>query len=270
MIRTMLRVLPLRDPGGQVLRCKHSRVALQNLFVRRLICTARGKPPTNPEGLSAATVMDMASNKATRFVYLRTLPLVKQPELDDRKVDVIAGHIEDMTRSLCEKHASSIVDDRAAVHLHMAALAIATHRVLGAHIQDEVRLSNIIRAGFGAELLAEAGESEEESQRRRGAEKRRPDFWIVRAALWFSWNRMKAVRRMTANMMRDFGDSFKKEAVDELDGDGRQRHCLRVCTLMSVGGAILRCREEREAMAKTWGGGGGGQSEILTELCVYL
>lgn len=165
---------------------------------------------------------------------------MKQPELED-KVELIAAHIEASTCAICEKHASSIVDDRAAVHLHMAALAIATHRALVPYIRSEVRVSNIIRAGFGAELLAEAGESEEETRGRKTAEKRRPDFWIVRTALWFSLDRMKAVRRMTANMMRDFGASFSKEAVDDRDEDGRQRHSLLVCTLLYSGFIVSQC-----------------------------
>lgn len=168
---------------------------------------------------------------------MRTLPLLKQPELED-KAELIAARIEESTRAVCEKHAATIVDDRAAVHLHMAALAIATHRVLQPHIHNKVRLSNIIRAGFGAELLAGAEESEREIQRRKAAEKGRPDFWIVRAALWFSLDRMKAVRRMTANMMRDFGASFEK-AVDDQERDGRQRHSLLVCTLLYVLGFYI-------------------------------
>lgn len=176
--------------------------------------------------------MGMSSNKATRFVYLRTLPLVSQPELSGQ-VDLIASSIESTTKSVCQKHAASLIDDRSAVHLHTAALAIATHRVLTPRIKNECRVSNIIRAGFGAQLLADPeaeGEEKEGSVQREETEKRRPDFWIVRAALWFAFDRMKAVRRMTANMAADFGASFETEAVDHDGGEaGKGNHSFRVC-----------------------------------------
>ncbi|KAI0565384.1 hypothetical protein FGB62_19g033 [Gracilaria domingensis] len=171
-------------------------------------------------------VMNMAANRATRFVYLRTLPLVKQPELGAH-VKPIVDQIEDGTRRLCEKHLSTATDERAAVHLHTTALAIATHRVLSAWIKNEIRLSNIIRSGFGAETLSESSPSEKHKQQVETSAKKRPDFWIVRAALWFSLDRMAAVRRMTENMVKDFGATFETSQEDDVI-EGQQHHSLFV------------------------------------------
>lgn len=194
---------------------------------RGFACTSQAEPLRNaPDKRSAQSIMNMASNKATRFVYLRTLPLVKQPELEG-DVDSVATSIEAATETLCNKHSGTIKDDRTAVHLHTAALAIATHRVLSPLIKNEIRLSNIIRSGYGAALLPEPNAAEGEAGQLMAKEKLRPDFWIVRAALWFSFDRMNAIRKMTANMARDFGASFETKAVDE-EKDGRRQHTLFV------------------------------------------
>lgn len=174
--------------------------------------------------------MAISSNKATRFVYLRTLPLKKLPELAD-DVDSIAEQIDAATLSLCEKHLSTVVDDRAAVHLHTAALAIATHRVVSPRIKNDIRLTNLIRAGFGAALLPDPTDTDDAASNHAAAEQLRPDFWIVRAALWFSWDRMSAVRKMTANMARDFGASFQTESRDAAP-EGRKEHTFIVSTFM--------------------------------------
>lgn len=173
-------------------------------------------------------IMNMSSNRATRFVYLRTLPLVKQPELQD-EVDAIAKSIEDGTQKLCAKYIETVTDDRAAVHLHTTALAIATHRVLSPRIKNEIRLCNIIRSGFGAVPVPDRNVSDEERKAVESGGKTRPDFWIVRAALWFSFDRMAAVRRMTANMMRDFGSTFETSTEDD-EIDEQSRHNFFVST----------------------------------------
>ncbi|PXF48237.1 hypothetical protein BWQ96_01926 [Gracilariopsis chorda] len=174
-------------------------------------------------------IMNMSSNRATRFVYLRTLPLVKQPELQD-EVDAIAKSIEDGTQKLCAKYIETVTDDRAAVHLHTTALAIATHRVLSPRIKNEIRLCNIIRSGFGAVPVPDRNVSDEERKAVESGGKTRPDFWIVRAALWFSFDRMAAVRRMTANMMRDFGSTFETSTEDdEIDEQSRHNFFVKKC-----------------------------------------
>lgn len=155
--------------------------------------------PPDPSTLSATTIMEMNSNKATRFVYLRTLPLIKQPELST-SVESLASAIETTTKTICERHVSLLVDDRAAVHLHTAALAIATFRVLEPRLKDAVRVENMIRAGFGAELRG-AGNDDSEK-------KKQLNFWIVRMGLWFAFDKMNAVEKMTENMERDFGAAF--------------------------------------------------------------
>ncbi|CAN8062540.1 unnamed protein product [Agarophyton chilense] len=172
--------------------------------------------------------MNMASNRATRFVYFRTLPLVKQPELE-QDVKQLVDQIEDTTRRVCEKHVGTVTDDRAAVHLHTTALAIATHRVLGPRIKNEMRLSNIIRCGFGAETLMESSSAAEHQKQVEMQARTKPDFWIARAALWFSMDRMAAVRRMTDNMIRDFGATFETSKQDDVV-DGQQHHSLFVKT----------------------------------------
>lgn len=191
----------------------------------------RGLSTAAPNGLDNGPnksavdgVMNMASNKATRFVYLRTLPLVKQAELDGM-VGEVAANIEEATRAVCEKHACAIEDDRSAVHLHTTALAIGTHRVLSTLIQNEIRVNEMIRAGFGASI--EEGEA-----------KKRPDFWLIRMALWFSWDRMGAIRRMTTNMVRDFGSTFETNRVDTEDQGVTHRLIVKKCFYNDI------CRKE--------------------------
>lgn len=176
--------------------------------------------------------MQLASNRATRYVYLRTLPLRQQVELDGQ-VEDIAAQIEDSTKRMCEKHIPTLLDDRAAVHLHTAALAIATHRVLTPRIRNELRLSNIIRAGFGVVPVPNPSVSQNEKETQNLSQKARPDFWIVRAALWFSFDRMAAIRRMTSNMLRDFGSTFSSESLDDFV-DGKPRHTVLVSKLMKL------------------------------------
>lgn len=183
---------------------------------------APGKESTPP----ADDVMQNAANKAMRFVYMRTLPLVSQPELATIPASELVQDIERATARLCQKHADRIVDTRAAVHLHTTALAIASYRVLAPHIKNELRLMNMIRAAFGAELLPTGGENGAEENAKLA--QRRPGFWIVRAALWFSWDRMAAVRRMGVNMEKDFGASFAVRAQDGRNGAGQVQHSVVV------------------------------------------
>ena len=174
-------------------------------------CAALGRIPgtfireysTHPADASAgSSLMSLSSNKAMRYVYLRTLPLAKEPLITD--VDKVASSIESGTERLCTKHALRAVDDRAAVHLHMAALAISSFRVLYAVLRDEDKVCGMIRRGFGAE------EEERESML--------PGYWLTRFALWFAWDKMAAVRRMATNMANDFGKSFEIEEKSTPDG----------------------------------------------------
>lgn len=194
------------------------------LYQRQFACAPQARASEDPSTeRNADEIMNMTANKATRFVYLRTLPLLKQPELEGQ-VDEIADKIVKQTQTICQKNITTIVDDRAAVHLHTAALAVATHRVISPQIRNEIRLNNMIRAGFGAQLLVDPSVSE---QKQDTSANKRPDFWIVRAALWFSFNRMAAIRKMTTNMARDFGAAFITEPKDD-NGDGKSRHTLSV------------------------------------------
>lgn len=176
-------------------------------------------------------VMDIAANKATRFIYLRTLPLVKHPEISD-KVKTLVGSIETDVRKICNKHIDTIIDDRAAVHLHNCALAIATHRVLSPYIKNQIRLNNIIRAGFGAMPISDPALSDEANRAAKSVVKLRPDYWISRFALLFSWDKMAAVRKMTANMAADFGATFETHTPEVSNTESqRPEHRLIVSKL---------------------------------------
>lgn len=221
-------LIHLRKACSPILR--HSSAPVWRRFLARHVSSNQ----------SGEQVMNIASNRATRFVYLRTLPLVKQPELSN-DVDAIATRIEEGARSLCQKYSHTAVDDRAAVHLHNTSLAIATHRVLSPLIKNEIQLSNIIRSGFGATPLTHANLPEQQQvDALQSAAKKRPDFWIVRAALWFSFDRMAAVRKMTANMAKDFGSSFETSQKDA-DTNGRVEHNLFVGKYRS----IIPCHNDR-------------------------
>lgn len=244
----MQRILPLAGAFYRARPLKQARVTMAR--ARNLACAA---PPRDgaPPARAAGEIMGMAANKATRFVYLRTLPLVKQPELEGL-VDEVAGRIERVTAGLCEKHGAALADERSAVHLHTAALAIATHRVLAPRIRDEWRLDNVIRAGYGATLVPALNATEEDRKAVRVTERLRPDFWVVRAALWMSFNRMNAIRKMTSNMARDFGLSFETTSTDR-HGDEGEAHSLLVskwifffffCPVFDE--TKQRCSEERE------------------------
>jgi L-2-amino-thiazoline-4-carboxylic acid hydrolase len=139
-----------------------------------------------------------------RYVFTRTLPLRSQPEFfEESLVKCAIVEIESATERLVEKHLSRIVDDRAIVHLHMAALAVATHFTLTVRIRDENRVMNIMRGGFGAGADVQA-------------DSKLPGHWIGKAALMFAPNRMAAVRKMTQNTQSDFGAGFD---VIRNDGD---------------------------------------------------
>lgn len=185
-------------------------------------------------------VMDIAANKATRFIYLRTLPLVKHPEISD-KVKTLVGSIETDVRKICNKHIDTIIDDRAAVHLHNCALAIATHRVLSPYIKNQIRLNNIIRAGFGAMPISDPALSDEANRAAKSVVKLRPDYWISRFALLFSWDKMAAVRKMTANMAADFGATFETH-TPEVSNTESQRPEHRLIVTKCYYDRI--CREE--------------------------
>lgn len=174
--------------------------------------------------------MGQTANRATRFVFLRTLPLAKHDALAPQ-AKALADSIESRTRELCAKHVAKAVDDRSAVHLHTTALAIATHETLAPHFDgDTQQLLNVIRAGFGAPLVPDSSMSEEDLLTLNDDQTLRPDFWVVRIALWFSFERLSAIRRMTSNMVADFGTSFETEAVDDVVA-GLDRHTLVVSTL---------------------------------------
>jgi hypothetical protein len=156
---------------------------------------ATSSPSPDP-GRTANDVMAMSSNRAMRYVFTRTLPLKNQPEFpgESSVMDAVAD-IESGVERLVDKHIFRVVDDRAAVHLHMAALAVASHRTLNARIRDEGRVMDMLRGGFGAGVDAEV-------------DAKLPGHWIGKAALMFSPNRMGAIRKMTRNTESDFGAGF--------------------------------------------------------------
>lgn len=156
--------------------------------------------------MSPTDINDTSANKAFRYIFLRTLPLRNQPECDNESgVDSVVSDIEHSALRVIKTHAHRVVDDRAATHLHAAALAIATHRVLQPRLRDESRVMAMLRGAFGA------GESVE-------ADAKLPGFWFGKAALLFSPNKMAACQKMTANAAKDFGDTFAVEREDEEDG----------------------------------------------------
>lgn len=182
--------------------------------------------PQSPSGLTADGVMNASANRATRFIFLRTLPLKKHDTLAPQ-VETLVASIESKTRTVCRAHLQHVLDDRAAVHLHTAALAIAAFRTLAGFVRNDIKVENMIRAGFGAPLLVEPTMSEEDLLTLNDDQTLRPDFWIVRMALWFAFDKMAAVRKMTSNMVNDFGKSFETDAIDDVPG-GLPRHVLRV------------------------------------------
>lgn len=175
--------------------------------------------------------MQASANRAMRFVYLRTLPLAKNEILAPQSQE-LADTIESETQKLCEKHLDKVIDNRAEVHLHMTALAIATHRTLSPYLRNETQVSNIIRAGFGAPLVKDVTHSDEDLLTLNDDQTLRPDYWVVKFALWFAFDKLGAVRKMTGNMVHDFGASFQTTAVDgELAG--MPRHTLIVSKCLS-------------------------------------
>lgn len=160
--------------------------------------------------------MTNSSNRATRYVYLRTLPLRKQEVLSTYNMDELSGQIEDSTKRVCERHLDKVTDDRSVVHLHTAALAIATHRTLLPIIKSEERVLNMIRAAFGAPLEVESTMTDEDKLVLNDDLTMRPDFWVVRTALWFAFDKMDAVRRMIVNFVSDFGTSFDAKTEERV------------------------------------------------------
>lgn len=181
--------------------------------------------PPLPPPRTADDIMAVSANKAFRYVFTRTLPLRSQPELSSpAAVDCVVADIEAAAARVVAAHAPRAADDRAAVHLHAAALAVAAHRALLPRLRDEARVMAMLRGAFGAgkDVAADA---------------RLPGHWVGKAALVFAPDRMAAVRRMTENAARDFGDAFVAERTDD---DGGRRHVLTVskCLYADV------CREE--------------------------
>lgn len=169
--------------------------------------------------------MAVSANKAFRYIFTRTLPLRSQPELSgESAVECSVTDIETAAARIVGDHAHRAVDDRAAVHLHAAALAVATHRALYPRLRDEARVVEMLRGAFGA-------------GRDVNADSKLPGHWVGKAALMFSPDRMAAVRKMTENAARDFGSTFTTKQVDEDDG---RRHRLTVtsCLYADV------CKEE--------------------------
>jgi L-2-amino-thiazoline-4-carboxylic acid hydrolase len=184
-------------------------------------------PPASPPAAAkhADEIMSVSANKAFRYIFTRTLPLRSQPELSGESlVECTVTDIESAAARIVGSHAHRAVDDRAAVHLHAAALAVATHRALLARLRDEARVIGMLRGAFGA-------------GRDVSDDAKLPGHWVGKAALMFSPDRMAAVRRMTENAARDFGETFSVERVEEEEGR-RHRMTVSKCLYADV------CREE--------------------------
>lgn len=160
------------------------------------------------KALSVEEILGLPSNRATRYVYLRTIPLSAQSEYsgnpgeedDGAMVKEVVGLIEEESSRLIAKHAGTKVCDlRSAVHLHTAALALATYRVCTPTLGAE-RSTGVIRQAFGI------GQS-------------LPAHWITKAALLFTPNRLKAAKRMMENSVEDLGEAFDARVMAEEDDD---------------------------------------------------
>lgn len=215
------------------------RLAYQQSLRARTLCNSSGStggtasraPLRTPTGLTCDELFDLSANRATRFVYMRTLPLKKQPELDG-DVDSLVQAIEKGARTICERHLDRVIDDRAAVHLHTTALAIATHRTLYTRLSGaSERVENVIRAAYGAQLIHDPQLSEEENVLNESDMRLRPDYWVIRAALWFSFDKMVAVKKMCVNMLADFGKTFETKS-DDIQEDGMRRYVVSVSKCM--------------------------------------
>lgn len=166
---------------------------------RRVLSTDREKEAL--KGLSVEEILALPSNRATRYVYLRTIPLAAQSEYsnpsgnDNTMVGEAVSAIESQTSRVIAKHAGSkVVDLRSAVHLHTAALALSTYRVCAPTVGTE-RSVGLIRKAFGI------GQS-------------LPAHWITKTALLFTPNRLNAARRMMDNTVQDFGEAFDARVVE--------------------------------------------------------
>lgn len=160
---------------------------------------------------SASDIQSLTSNKAFFYIFTRTLPLRSQPEFaSPSSITCAIDEISSATTRLLSRYAHLAVDDRAAVHLHAAVLAVATHHTLLPRLASPARVLAMLRGAYGA------GTS-------RADDRRLPGHWAGMGAMLFSRDKMGAVRRMTANAERDFGGAF---AVAREDGAGR--HVMRV------------------------------------------
>ncbi len=143
-------------------------------------------------------ILALPSNRAVRYVYMRTIPLAQQPELSEEEVvKSTAASIRSSLESVIAKYATKELDTRGSVHLHSAGLAIATHHVLAPTLGKE-RVTELVRAAFGVGRTL-------------------PAHTITKTALWFSPNRMRAARKMAENARNDFGPEFDSEVVDDSD-----------------------------------------------------
>eukprot|EP00171_Calliarthron_tuberculosum_P006052 IDg6052t1 len=204
---------------------------------------------TSSNESEAQRIMGLAANRATRYVFLRTLPLSSEHALAEDAKN-LAADIEADAKRVVAAHEHRAVDERAAVHLHTAALAVATHRVLAPRLRSDARAEAMIRAAFGA---APAGDVDDAAARRL------PAYWISRAALWFAPNRLAATRRMAANTARDFGSSFDVELRDGVSKDSHHL-VVRECTLFRAGEGferLLACFARTQLLTSCSAGGFG-------------
>lgn len=198
------------------LQASFGRVAARHGGYWQLLMSSRCISTEHPS-ISPAEIMGTSANKAFRYIFLRTLPLRSQPEYEhEAGVDSVVADIEHSALRVLQAHAHRAVDERAKTHLHAAALAVATHRVLFPRLKDETRVIDMLRGAFGAGKDVEA-------------DAKLPGYWFGKAALLFSPDKMGACRKMTANAAKDFGETFALERIDENEG---KTHVMRVAACL--------------------------------------
>eukprot|EP00172_Hildenbrandia_rubra_P000797 Plantae.Rhodophyta-Hildenbrandia_rubra.ctg14512.p1 GENE.Plantae.Rhodophyta-Hildenbrandia_rubra.ctg14512~~Plantae.Rhodophyta-Hildenbrandia_rubra.ctg14512.p1 ORF type:complete len:263 (-),score=47.10 Plantae.Rhodophyta-Hildenbrandia_rubra.ctg14512:1103-1891(-) len=193
----------------------------------RQFSTTTTSTSKRPDG---SQIFNNKINRATRYVYLRTLPLKSEPDL---AVDTeqIAKDIEYQAERICKKHSWRCVKEeaeneyqvgsRAQTHLHMSALALGSYRVLMGRLRgDEKKTMSLIYTGFGTAKDAENV-------------KGLPAYWMTKTVMMLSrfgrGGALGAVERMSNNVKEDFGEvGFEVERDSGKGVRGGWWHQLKV------------------------------------------
>ncbi|KAF6002904.1 hypothetical protein CCYA_CCYA09G2517 [Cyanidiococcus yangmingshanensis] len=182
-------------------------------------------------------------NSLFRFVYLRALPLVQQPELRSatatdlnelgKQIETTAGscyryHLERIWRErsstppevpLEEPAMETLLDERTRTHVRLASWALGTYRVLYPILsRDERRTLQVVRQGFGVQ----------------GTDMPRAvsalHHLMVRLRLIFARDRRRARLELAERFERDLGPLFEPQWVSRHGAEVRDvlliRHCI--------------------------------------------